>query len=312
MILNTGNRTDIPAFFGEWFMNRMHAGFVYSRNPYYPKLVTKFDLSPHVIDVIQFCSKNPIPFLKYIDELHQSYRLYFQVTITPYGKEIEPYVPNKNRVMDALKYLGHHLGKEAVAWRYDPIFINDKYTISYHIRIFKQMCERLSGYTDTVIISFIDLYQKTVRHFPEVKEVAPSSQQQIASAFKEIADHYHIHLKTCLEDNADLRALGIDVSGCATKETLEKAFHIHLPMPSMPDARNGCHCLLGNDIGAYNTCAHGCRYCYANVDWQLVQENIRKHDPSSPLLIGHLHPDDEIREAKQKSFIDPQLSLFDI
>lgn len=312
MILNTGNRTDIPAFYGKWFMNRIHEGYVYSRNPYYPQLVTRFTLSNDVIDVIQFCSKNPIPFLSYIDELKQSYRLYFQVTITPYGKDIEPYVPNKNRVMDALKYLGEHLGSKAVAWRYDPIFINDKYTVDYHIDIFEQMCERLAGSVDTCIISFIDLYGKTVRNFPGVKEVSLKDQHRLAKAFKKICDHYGMHLKTCLEDSADLRALGIDTSGCATKETLEKAFDIHLRLPRMADAREGCHCLLGNDIGMYNTCGHGCLYCYANYDNALVYRNMREHDPDSPLLIGHIQKDDIIREAKQASFIDRQMSLFDL
>ncbi len=311
MILNTGNRTDIPAFYGEWFMNRIRAGFVYSRNPYYPDLVTSYKLDPLVVDIIAFCSKNPIPFLKYIDEL-KDYRLFFMVTITPYGQEIEPHVPNKNRVMDSVKVLSQKLGPKAVTWRYDPIFINEKYTVDYHIRIFKQMCERLSGYVDTCIISFIDLYAKTRRNFPGVEEVSMKDQMRLAKAFQEICESYHIHLKTCLEDNSYLRALNIDVSGCMTKETLERAFDLTLKIPHLTDARKGCHCLLGNDIGTYNTCGHGCLYCYANEDHDQVKRLMQEHDPLSPLLIGHVQKTDLIRIAKQESYIERQISLFDL
>lgn len=311
MILNTGNRTDIPAFYGEWFMNRIHEGFVYSRNPYYPELITSYKLDSKLVDVIAFCSKNPIPFLKYIDEL-SDYRLYFMVTITPYGREIEPFVPNKNRVMDSLKVLSHKLGKSCVAWRYDPIFLNEKYTVDYHIAIFEKMCARLSGYVDHCIISFIDLYAKTKRNFKGVQEVSPQDQLTLLKAFLDITQKYHIHLKTCLEDTPSIRQLGVDVSGCMTKQTLEEAFHFTLNVPHLSDAREGCHCLLGNDIGAYNTCRHGCLYCYANVDEKEVNRSSSLHDPHSPLLIGHVKKTDIIREAKQESYINPQISLFDL
>lgn len=311
MILNTGNRTDIPGYYSEWFMNRIREGFVYTRNPYYPELVTKYSLSPKVVDIIQFCTKNPIPMLKHLDEL-AAYRMVWQVTITPYGKEIEPHVPNKNRIIDAIKVLSSKVGKQAIAWRYDPIFINEKYTVDYHIHIFEEMCKRLSPYIDQCIFSYIDLYKKTVRNFPGVQEVSLSDKKKIAKAFKSIADRYHVRLRTCLENDDFLIDYNIDVSGCSTKEEMEHFTGLHLHWPTgLDNARERCRCILGNDIGSYNTCGHGCLYCYANDDMMQVKRNMRHHDPKSPILVGHIKKVDHIREAKQESFIDKQMTIFD-
>ena len=312
MILNTGNRTDIPAFYSQWFMIRIHEGYVLSRNPYNEDLVLRYQLSPDVVDLIQFCTKNPTPLLPYIDGLKRSYRMYFMVTITPYGTEIEPHVSNKNRIIDATKSLSKKLGKENVIWRYDPIFINDKYTLHFHIHIFEEMCKKLSGYVDACIFSYIDLYKKTEKNFPEVREVTREEKEVLAQSFSAIASRYAIKLRTCLENDAFLNKYNIDTSGCATKDKLEAATNLHFNIPkSDMMARTGCQCLLGNDIGAYNTCFHECRYCYANYDNKLVEKNMKLHDPSSPLLIGHVKPTDIIRDAKQISYIDHQTTIFD-
>lgn len=147
LILNTGNRTDITAYYSEWFFNRIIAGSVMVRNPFNPKLVIKYDLSPSTIDVICFCTKNPIPMLKRIEELKDFNQFWF-VTITPYGKDIEPNVPNKYLVIESFKKISKIVGPNSVGWRYDAIFINEKYTIEYHIRAFEKMAKEMSGYTN--------------------------------------------------------------------------------------------------------------------------------------------------------------------
>lgn len=307
MIVNTGQRTDIPAFYAKWFAKRLKAGSVMVRNPYYPKIVTNYRLSPDVVDLICFCTKNPEPMFPYMDLL-KPYRQFWFVTITPYGKDIEPHVPDKWKVMESFRKLSDRVGRKCVSWRYDPVFLTDRYSIAYHLRAFETMCSYLEGYTDSVVISFLDLYQKTRKNFPQGKEVSGKDMQFLGRKFKEITDRHHMTLRTCLEDHG-LGRYGIDVSGCMTKEVLEQAVNEQLVVPSGHETRSGCHCLLGNDIGAYNTCMHGCRYCYADYDDSLVYENARKHDPDSPLLIGHLHKDDEIREAMQKSWITRQMKL---
>ena len=308
MILNTGSRTDIPAFYSDWFMKRIREGFVMVRNPYYPKLVTRYAIEPATTDVIVFCTKNPEPMLKHLEEL-KTFRMYWNVTITPYGKEIEENVPAKREVMDSLIRLSDAIGKEKIAWRYDPIFLSARYTREYHLMIFEKMCAYLNGCCETVIISFIDLYEKTKRNFPEAQEVSKEDQCFLTEWFVKIASRYGMSIKTCHE-NESLARYGADVSGCLSTQTLEKAIGETLQPGTINYARQGCKCLLGNDIGAYNTCLHFCRYCYANYDKQLVLQNAKQHDPDSPLLIGNIEEGDEIREYQARSYIDRQLKLF--
>ena len=170
MILNTGNRTDIPAFFSDWFFNRIQEGFVCVRNPYFPHQVTKYILDPQVIDIICFCTKNPKPMLSHLD-LIKDYKQFWFVTITPYNQTIEPYVPNKNEIIRSFIELSKKIGSRCIGWRYDPIFLNDYYTVEYHLRIFEKMCQKLTGYTHQCVISFIDLYQKTKKNFKEVEGI---------------------------------------------------------------------------------------------------------------------------------------------
>lgn len=309
MIINTGSRTDIPAFYSTWFLRRLEAGYVDVRNPYAPQIIQRYRLDPEVVDALVFCTKNPTPMLDHLHAL-DAFRQYWHVTITPYGKEIEKNLPNKNRIIDSFQRLSRHVGTKAVVWRYDPILINDKYTVAYHIHIFEEMCKRLSGYTSRCIISFIDLYAKTIRNFPEVTEVTRADQETIAEAFAAIGRRYGIAIATCLE-GAYLQDFGIDTQGCMTQSVIEDALDIVLELPKLPAAREGCTCLLGNDIGAYNTCLHGCRYCYANYDEESVRRNYQLHDDASSLLIGHLREDDTIREMKQTSYISRQLSIQD-
>ena len=307
MIINTGSRTDIPAFYSDWFLNRIKEGYVLVRNPYYPKQVYKYQLTPDVVDIIAFTSKNPTPMVSRLDELKQ-FRLFWHITVTPYGKDIEPNVIDKQEVLHSVIELSKALGKKCVTLRYDPIFITDKYSIAYHLHAFEEIAKKLDGYVESVVISFIDLYEKTKKNFPEVEEVRFSDQIKICREMKKIADKHHMVIRTCLESEA-LKEVGMDVKGCMTKEILEDAFQLQLNTSSIKPAREGCSCLLQGDIGEYNTCMHLCKYCYANYDKSIVIENHKKHHPDSPMLIGDLKEDDIVIEMKQKSFIDPQLQF---
>ena len=309
MIIQTGMRTDIPAFYSKWFLNRIKEGYVCVRNPYNPKQVTKYSLSPEVVDLIAFCTKNPLPMLPFLDEL-KPYGQYWFVTITPYGREIEPNVPDKETVMEGFKKLSDVVGVDSIGWRYDPIFIDKKHSVEWHIFEFEKMAEILAGYTKTCVISFIDIYKKVERNFPEAKLVWAEDRAMIGKAFVKIASKYGMVLKPCAEGE-ELAKYGADCSGCMTFHTFETALHNRLEVPKRKkNQRNGeCACLLGTDIGAYDTCGHLCKYCYANVNPVLVKENMRKHNPDSPFLIGGYMPGDIVREAKQKSWIDRQIRL---
>lgn len=308
MIIQTGMRTDIPAFYSRWFLNRLKEGYVLVRNPYDPHLVSRYRLDPEVVDLIAFCSKNPAPMLPHMNAL-KNYGQYWFVTITPYGRDIEPNVPDKDKVMEDFKRLSTIVGIDSIGWRYDPILINDRYTVEHHIRCFEQMAKTLSGYTESCVISFIDLYQKVKRNFPEVQEVKKADRIAIGKAFAEIGKACGMTVRACAE-GTELAPYGVNCEGCMTVSTFETALHTRLNVPKRKNQREGqCACVLGTDIGAYDTCGHLCRYCYANTDASQVRRNLRSHDPSSPFLLGRYRAGDKIHNARQESWKCNQLSL---
>lgn len=310
MIINTGQRTDIPAFYAGWFSNRLRDGFVCVRNPFDPRQVSRYRLDPSLVDVIGFCTKNPAPMFPYMDRL-SPYGQYWYVTITPYGRDIEPNVPDKHQVLEDFRRLSDMAGVRSVGWRYDPIFINGRYTMEYHLKAFAQIADALEGYTETVVISFIDLYSKVLRNFPEAREVEKEERIELGRKLIEIAAERGMTVKPCAEGD-ELAPYGADCRGCMTIGTYEKAIGKRLTVPSRKPARESCACYLACDIGAYDTCMHLCRYCYANNDPGMVLENSRRHDPASPFLIGGYREDDIIHDVPQESWIDPQISLFDL
>lgn len=307
MIIQTGARTDIPAFYSQWFLNRLKEGYVMVRNPYDPCSVTRYELSPDVVDLISFCTKNPAPMLPHMDRL-APYGQHWFVTITPYGREVEPGVPKKEQVMEDFKSLSRMVGIDSIGWRYDPIFLSETYPLERHLTDFEHMARTLSGYTRTCVISFIDLYPKVRRNFPEIKEVSQKERIALGQAFVKIGQSYGMTIKACGEGE-ELAPYGVDCRGCMTVQTWENTLHARLEAPRRKSTRAECACFLGNDIGAYNTCGHLCRYCYANYDAATVRENMRLHNPDSPFLLGGPRPEDVAHQARQTSWLDRQLRL---
>lgn len=301
MIISTGMRTDIPAFYSKWFMNRIREGFVYVRNPYYKEQIIKYSLNPNVVDGITFCTKNPNPMLDNLDELKEKYNMFWFVTITPYGKDLEPNVPDKKQIIESLKKLSEKLGKHAVALRYDPILLNKDWTIDRHIKAFKKLIEQIKDYITDVTISFLDMYETVKNNAPEIRTLTELEQREIGKAFSKIAKENQLQLHACCEREF-LKEYGIDVAGCQSQKVIEKAFNEKLNVKERKSQRLTCNCLLGRDIGEYNTCMHLCKYCYANAHSNLVKENVRKHNCNSPLLIGNFKEVDNIKEAKQISW----------
>lgn len=309
MIINTGCRTDIPAFYSKWLINRIEEGYVLVRNPYNSSQVTRYNLNPDVVDCIEFCTKNPKPMLKYLDKIDK-YRQYWFVTITPYGKNIEPNVPRKEEVIESFKKLSKHVGINSISWRYDPIFIGEGFDVEKHIYEFQKMSSELKGYTNSCTISFLDLYEKVKRNAKGLKPPTREEEIKIAKAFSRIGKENDMVIHGCCE-NDFLIEYGIDCDGCMSQKILEKSIGSKIKLPSGRTIRKQCNCILGNDIGAYDTCMHLCKYCYANTDAMLVKENVKKHDDNSPFLIGEKRIDDKITQAKQKSWIveNEQLSF---
>lgn len=308
MIIQTGMRTDIPAFYSEWFLNRIKEGYVLVRNPYNQSQVSKYLLNPDVVDLIGFCTKNPAPLIPYLGLLKE-YGQLWSVTITPYDTDIEPNVPPVENVIESFQKLSIALGKNSLMWRYDPILLNEKYTIDFHLSTFEKIAQELKGFTDTCVISFVDIYKKFQKLFPDAKPVTQEEQIILGKEIIKIAEKYGMKIRTCTEGKI-LEPYGANCLGCYTIDLYERALGCTLDLPkSLPQQRKECSCIFGTDIGAYNSCLHMCKYCYANGSADMIRINWQNHNPNSPLLIGNLLPGDKIHVADQKSWKSLQAGL---
>ena len=311
MIISVSRRTDIPAFYAYWFYNRLRAGYVLVKSPMNLHSVSKVRLTADVVDAFVFWTKNPLPMARRLDEL-AAYPYYFQFTLTGYGADIEPGVPDKRSVLlPAFKDLSALVGKKRVIWRYDPIFFSVKYTLEYHLACFEALAAELHNSTERCVISFMDSYSNTKRNAQQlgVVEISEETLYGFAGQLARIAAKYGLKLQTCAE-SMDLTAFGITSSACIDKELLEDIGSVRLDVKKDANQRAECCCAASIDIGAYNTCPGGCLYCYANYNAPLVQTNIAAHDKTSPLLFGTLKPQDVVTERKMKSCKIMTNSLF--
>lgn len=311
MIISASRRTDIPTYYSEWFINRVRDGYLYVRNPMNIHQISKITLSPNVIDGIVFWTKNPIPMMQYLDELN-NYAYYFQFTVNAYGKDVEVNVPNKNDVIiPAFRKLSNRIGRDRVIWRYDPILLTEKYTIDYHVNYFNELAKRLSGYTHKCIISFVDLYRNTQAHLKELNilPLGEKEMYELAERLVEIANKNDLIVESCAE-KINLEQFGIQHGHCIDCQLFEKILNCKINILKDKNQRLECGCMESIDIGAYNTCKNGCVYCYVNFSKTTVIKNMGVHNPSSPLIIGEVMPDDKIVERKMYSLKKNQISIF--
>lgn len=289
MILSVSRRTDIPAFYAEWFMERLRQKYVLVRNPFNYHLISKIPLTPENIDVIVFWTKNSKQIHKYLDEIDDlGYKYYFQYTITPYKKDMEENIQDKKEIIKSFQTLSEKLGSEKVILRYDPVILSDSYTIEYHKKAFEKLCQQLSTYTTKVIISFLDDYKKISKNIKQlnVREISEEEMYIIAENFAETADKYNLKIESCAEQ-IDLEKFGINHGKCIDDELIEKITGYKIKA-GKDGQRLACGCIKCIDIGEYNTCLHKCLYCYANINKDSAIKNYKMHNKYSPLLIGDI------------------------
>ncbi|MDR0877562.1 MAG: DUF1848 domain-containing protein, partial [Treponema sp.] len=245
MIICASRRTDIPAFFGDWFMNRLAEKKVSVRNPVNPKMITEIKLEPDVIECIIFWTKNPENFLKRLPAIDAlGYRYYFQFTLTPYDTTIERKV-DKTTIVETFITLSKYCGKEKVIWRYDPIFLNDTCTMQYHLEKFESLCSTLCNYTEKCVISFIDSYPFLAKTFKQNSISEPSDNEidVLADSFSAIAKKYHVPLFTCGE-KIDLARYGIAHTKCIDDGLIERLFNLKVKSKKDPSQRLECGCCV--------------------------------------------------------------------
>jgi hypothetical protein len=310
MIISASRRTDIPAFFSDWFYNRIQEGYVYVRNPMNIHQVSQIDISPNIVDCIVFWTKNSSRFTNRLGLL-RDYTYYFQYTITGYGKALEPNVPNAEDSIESFKYLSNKIGSSRVIWRYDPIIITSEYSIKYHLNRFDYIASNLAGYTNKCVISFVDNYKKTLKNMAHIKQdvYLPDKLLLLSNDFVNLGHKYRISIASCAEE-IDLSSIGISHGKCIDDKLIEEISGNILDVGKDKNQRDECGCIASIDIGAYNTCPHGCVYCYANYDMNVVRQNYTAHDKSSKLLFGNLGIEDKITKRKVMSCRQIQQSLF--
>ncbi len=280
-------------------MNRIRAGYALSRNPMNSAHLSRIPLTPDVIDCIVFWTKDAQNMLHYLPELDRpGYKYCFLFTLTPYGRDIEPGLRDKADIESTFIELSKLIGKERVVWRYDPVILNGTLDIAYHKAHFERLCDSLAGYTNSVIISFVDMYPKLKTSL--VREVTDDEIAELSAFIGKTAKEHNLLISACCE-NADLTRFGIKRTGCINKAWIEAVCGYRLDIPQDKNQRKGCGCVQSIDIGTYNTCPAGCVYCYANNGSAAAHKRHSLHDPESGLLYGSIHEGEKINDRNVKS-----------
>ncbi len=311
MIISATRRTDIPSYYGEWFINRLKEGYVLIQNPYNKGRYSKAILTRDAVDIIVFWTKNPIPFMKFLPIIEEmGYPYYFQFTLTPYGKETETGLPSKEELLEAFLTLSKRIGKKRVVWRYDPIIISDIYTIEYHAKQFQAMAEKLSNHTERCVISFVDRYKNVTSRMGQnpAYHMTKSNMFALSEILAKIAKEHKLELFTCAEQ-IDLEQFGIKHGACIDKELIEQILGQKINAKEDKNQRKECHCIESIEIGTYNCCANGCSYCYALSSEKEALSNMARHNPKLPVLIGEVNPNAIVTHRNSHSLIENQLRL---
>jgi DNA repair photolyase len=324
MIISASRRTDIPAFYAEWFMKRVREGYFHRVNPFNSNQVSGFSLKPEDVDAVCFWTKNPRPLMKHLDELDGiGLKYYFQFTLNPYDRTFEPNVPSIEERIVTFQELAGRIGPERVVWRYDPVILSSATPVTWHLEQAEQIAGQLKGATRRLVFSFYDFYGKGQGRLNRALQgtgitlenvTAPEHRdalEQVARGFKQIADQHGLQIFSCSED-VDLASIGIQHGACIDGALIGRLFGVDATSKNDGNQRKICGCVESADMGIYNTCHFRCAYCYANFNEGIIESNSRKHYPDSPSLLDKYDGTVEIQTSlhKKKKCGNCQQSLF--
>lgn len=297
MIISASRRTDIPAFYAEWFMRRIRAGYCEVPNPFNRKQATFISLKPEDVDVIVFWTRSPKPLLPFFPELDQrGFRYYVQYTLLNNPPELDPHVPRLESALRTFRELAGQIGPQKVIWRYDPIVFSPKTDASFHQRSYRQIAEALRGATLRSVISVVDPYRKTQKRLDDLArqglEVLAYTGQafpgfaDLMRSLAQIAQDNGMEIVSCAEE-IDLQPYGIRPGKCIDDDYIARIFSLEVAHQKDKSQRKACGCVESRDIGMYDTCVYGCRYCYATSSFERARSNRQQHDPASPSLLKY-------------------------
>ncbi len=296
MIISVSRRTDIPAFYTSWFMNRIRAGYCTVPNPFNRKQITHVSLKPDDVDVLVFWTRNPKPILPYLNELsHMGFRYYVQYTLMNNPSEFDPKSPSIESAITTFQELAQSITPEKVIWRYDPIVFSPKTDAHFHEHTYRQIAAELKGSTSRSVISIVDIYRKAKKRVGALArqgmEITPHNNppnpwfDELMRTFVSIAHEHEMEIVSCAEE-VDLQPYGIRPGKCIDDEYIKNVFDIDVTHKKDKSQRQECGCVISRDIGMYDTCVYGCQYCYATSSFERAKKNREQHDPESPSLIG--------------------------
>jgi hypothetical protein len=293
MIISASRRTDIPAFYGEWFLRRLEEGWCRVPNPFNPKQVATVSLAPDEVDAFVFWTRDPRPFLPVLDVLDRRGDPYtFLFTITGYGPPLEPGAPARDEAVRAFRKLAARLGPDRVVWRYDPIVFGPGLAVDDHREGFAHLARALEGATRSVKISCVDLYRKTRRRMARLEAGEaylqdPASVEGLGELLEIMGDEaarVGISIETCAEDEV-AESHGLRRGRCIDPDLLERVFGLRVPAAKHRGQRPECGCALSRDIGMNDSCLHGCVYCYATASQELAAARHGTHDPKGATML---------------------------
>lgn len=303
MIVSASRRTDIPALYSEWFLNRLKEGYALVRNPFNFHLVSRVSLRAGDAEFIVFWTKNPKPMLPGFELLERfEIPYYFLYTVTLYGKPLERNLPAEEEVLDTFRRLSEGIGVQRTVWRYDPVIITDEYDAGFHERRFEYISRSLENRTTRCIVSFIDMYRKCERNLKDfsIHSISNETKIDIMGNFNRIADRHGIAVQSCAEET-DLSSSGVQNGKCIDDELISEIIGESIAVSKDLSQRKHCRCVKSIDIGSYNTCTNGCLYCYANSDLDIAAKNYQAHNPTSPLIYGTVEESDRIVDRAMSS-----------
>jgi DNA repair photolyase len=312
MIISASRRTDIPALYSEWLMNRLREGCVLIPNPRNPYRFSRVQLAPYTVDCIVFWTKNPAPMFSRLSEISaMGYPFYFQFTLTPYGPAWEPNLPPKSKLIETFRQLSRMLGPDRVVWRYDPVILTQQMDVAYHLRCFEEIAGYLEGFTNRAIFSFLDIYSRVRRVLESAgaEEIQERDMLRLAEGFAVCAQSHHMGLFTCCE-SVELKAYGIQHAACIDAGLIQDILGCTIRCRKDAGQRMACGCVESIEIGTYDSCTHGCKYCYATSSAPAVAKHAAEHDPAGSLLFGHLPENAVVFEREMLSVRDRQMHLF--
>ncbi|UQZ90595.1 hypothetical protein C4J81_15830 [Deltaproteobacteria bacterium Smac51] len=307
MIISASRRTDIPAFYSEWFLRRLAEGQFLVPHPRTPNRLGQVKVSPDNLDCIMFWTKNAGPMLDRLKDIdHMGYRYYFSFTVTAYGQEVEKNLPPKGEIVDTFRKLADLLGPERVDWRFDPIMVDSLHSSDWHLEMFGRLCRKFSGYTNRCLMNFV----KSYRHLgSKVREMDDAAVQELALGLVKVAAEHGLPISNCTE-RLNLEAEGLNFSACIDRQKIENLIGGPIKAKKDPGQPSICRCLESVDIGVYDSCVHGCLYCYAVTNQNRARRRLAAHDANAPMLTGYPDGSEIISDRTRPTLKDSQSKLF--